>query len=193
MRLPLKRIFQEKRRLTVPVLGGLVLNLVVYAGVVFPLTARASSAEAQALAAEQQLLAAQREDSEARGLAQGRDRTGAALKAFYQDVLPSNASQARGVTFLRLAQLAEQHNLEQSGRKSDRELNEKESTLARIRISMSLRGNWDDIRRFIYHVETGTDFIVIDSVALRQGLEPGSPLTLELNLSTYYRMGPDGA
>ncbi len=160
---------------------------------VFPLGARASSAEAQALAAEQQLLAAQREDSEARGIAQGRDRTDAALKAFYQDVLPPNASQARGVTFLRLAQLAEQHNLEQSGRKSDRELNEKESTLARMRISMSLRGNCDDIRRFIYQVESGTDFIVIDSVALRQGLEPGSPLTLDLNLSTYYRMGPDGA
>ena len=179
--------------MTVPVLGGLVLNLAVWAGLVFPLAARARGAEAQAQAAEQQLQAAQREDSEASGMAQGRDRTGAALKAFYQDVLPPNASQARAVTFLRLAQLAEQHNLEQSGRKSDRELNDKESTLARVRISMSLRGNWDDIRRFIYHVETGADFIVIDSVSLRQGLEPGSPLTLDLNLSTYYRMGPDGA
>ena len=45
-----------------------------------------------------------------------------------------------------------------------------------MRISMSLQGNYDDIRRFIYQVESGTDFIVIDSVALRQGAEPGSPL-----------------
>ena len=52
---------------------------------------------------------------------------------------------------------------------------------------MSLQGNYEDIRHFIYQVESGTDFIVIDSVALRQGAEPGSPLTLDLDLSTYYR------
>ena len=62
-----------------------------------------------------------------------------------------------------------------------------------MRITMSLRGDYDDIRRFIYHVESGTDFIVIDSVALRQGAEPGDPLVLDLGLSTYYRVGPDGA
>ncbi|RPI54633.1 MAG: hypothetical protein EHM55_10245, partial [Acidobacteria bacterium] len=139
-----------------------------------------------------ELQAAEREDANARGLAQGRERTDAALKAFYKDVLPPSFAQARGATFLRLAQLAEQHNLEQSGRQADREF-EKDSTLARMRISMSLQGDYDDIRRFIYHVESGTDFIVIDSVALRQGAEAGSPLTLDLNLSTYYRIGPDGA
>ena len=41
---------------------------------------------------------------------------------------------------------------------------------------MTLQGNYEDIRRFIYHVESGSDFIVIDSVSLRQGEEAGSPL-----------------
>jgi len=91
-----------------------------------------------------------------------------------------------------LSQLAEQHNLEPSGRKFDGEV-DKQSSLARVRIQMSLRGDYDDIRHFIYDLESGTDFIVIDSVTLRQGVEAGSPLTLELNLSTYYRRGPDGA
>jgi len=192
MRLPIKRIFQEKRRVMIPVLAGLALNMALYAGVVFPLAARARGAQARADAAALELQAAQREDTEARDTAQGRDRTDAALKSFYKDVLPASFAEARGATFLRLAQLAEQHNLEQSGRQADREF-EKDSTLARMRISMSLRGNYDDIRQFIYHVESGTDFIVIDSVALRQGEEPGAPLTLDLNLSTYYRVGPDGA
>jgi len=192
MRLPLKRILQENRRVTIPVVAGLVLNLALYAGVVFPLTARARSEQAQAQSAEQQLLAAQREETDARNMAQGRDRTDAALKAFYKDVLPSSFAQARGATFLRLSQLAEQHNLTQADRQADREF-EKDSTLARMRISMSLRGDWNDIRQFIYQVESGSDFIVIDSVALRQGSEPGGPLVLDLTLSTYYRVGPDGA
>jgi Tfp pilus assembly protein PilO len=192
MRLPLRRVFEEKRRVTVPVLGGLVLNLALFAGVVLPLTARTRAAESQARTATQQLQAAEREDNDARNTAQRRDRTNAALKSFYKDVLPGTLAQARGSTFLRLSQLAEQHNLEPSGRKFDGEV-DKQSSLARVRIQMSLRGDYDDIRHFIYDLESGTDFIVIDSVTLRQGVEAGSPLTLELNLSTYYRRGPDGA
>ena len=57
---------------------------------------------------------------------------------------------------------------------------------------MTLRGNYEDIRRFIYQVETGSDFIVIDSIALQQGEEAGSPLTLALALSTYYQAEADG-
>jgi Tfp pilus assembly protein PilO len=57
---------------------------------------------------------------------------------------------------------------------------------------MTLQGDYDDIRRFIHHVESGTDFIVIDSISLRQGTEADSPLTLALSLSTYYRVVPDG-
>jgi len=192
MRLPLKRIFHEKRRVTIPVAAGLLLNVAVYAGLILPLSARVRSAETQAQASLQQLQAAQREDNEARGMAQGRDRTDAALKAFYKDVLPPNFAQARGASYLRLSQLAEQHNLEWSGRQGDRE-SEKDASLARMRMSMSLRGDYDDIRRFIYQVESGTDFIVIDSIALRQSTEPGASLTFDLSLSTYYHVGPDGA
>ena len=40
---------------------------------------------------------------------------------------------------------------------------------------MTLRGNYEDIRRFIHQVENGTDFIVIDSIALQQGERPARP------------------
>ena len=43
MHLPLKRIFDEKRRLVIPVLAGLALNVVLFAGVVYPLGARMRS------------------------------------------------------------------------------------------------------------------------------------------------------
>lgn len=190
MHLPLRRVFDDKRRLVIPVLAGLALNVVLFAGVVYPLRARVRSMEVRAYAATQQFQAAEREDAEARGITLGRDRTGKELNAFYKDVLPPSHAQARQATFLRLTQLAEQHNLQQS-RRSTAPKQDKDSTLARLQISMTLQGNYDDIRRFIYHVESGSDFIVIDSIGLQQGVEANSPLTLALALSTYYQAGPD--
>ena len=187
-----KRIFDEKRRIAVPVLVALAINIAVYAGLVYPLTVRERGSEARANAAEQQLRAAEREDAAARGVIQGRDNTNAALSSFYKDVLPTTVAEARRATFLRLAQLAEEHNLHRAQRDHGVETN-RESTLRRMRMSLSLQGDYEDIRRFIHEVESGTDFIVIDGVALRQGAEPGSPLTLELTLSTYYRAGTGGA
>ena len=191
MHLPLRRIFDDKRRLVIPVLAGLALNVVLFAGVVYPLSARLRSTEARADAATRELQAAERDDAEARGITEGRDRTDLALKAFYKEVLPPSHAQARQATFLRLTQLAEQHHLEPSRRSTDPK-QEKDSNLARFQIAMTLQGNYEDIRRFIYHVETGTDFVVIDSVSLRQGEDAGSPLVLTLALSTYYLAGPDG-
>jgi len=191
MHLPLRRIFDDKRRLVIPVLAGLALNVVLFAGVVYPLSARLRSTEARADAATRELQAAERDDAEARGITEGRDRTDLALKAFYKEVLPPSHAQARQATFLRLTQLAEQHHLQPSRRNTDPK-QEKDSNLARLQIAMTLQGNYEDIRRFIYHVETGTDFVVIDSVSLRQGEDAGSPLVLTLALSTYYLAGPDG-
>ena len=191
MHLPLRRIFDDKRRLLIPVLAGLALNAVLLAAVVYPLRARVRTTEARAEAAAQQLQAAERDDADARGLTEGRDRTDQALKAFYKEVLPANHAQARQATFLRLTQLAEQHNLEPSRRSTD-PAKDRNSSLARVQIAMTLKGNYEDIRRFIYHVESGSDFVVIDSVSLRQENDANGPLTLTLALSTYYLAGTDG-
>jgi Tfp pilus assembly protein PilO len=174
----------------IPIVAGLALNILVLAGIVYPLSARARSTEARAASAAQQLQSAEREDADARGIAERRDRTDRALKAFYKDVLPSNHAQARQATFLRLTQLAEQHNLEPARRSTDPR-QEQDSSLARVQISMTLQGDYQDIRRFIYQVESGGDVIVIDSISLQQGVETNSPLTLALALSTYYRPEPD--
>jgi Tfp pilus assembly protein PilO len=191
MHLPLERIFDEKRRLVIPLVAAIALNVVLLAGVVYPLSVRMRTTEARAGAAAQQLIAAEREHAEARGITTARDRTDTALKAFYTDVLPSSHAQARQATFLRLTQLAEQHNLEQTRRSHDPK-QDRESSLARVQISVTLQGNYEDIRNFIYQVESGSDFIVIDSISLQQGVEAGAPLTLALALSTYYRAAPDG-
>lgn len=192
MKLPLKRVFDEKRRLMIPVLGGLALNIALYAAVVYPMSVRARGAESRAAEADAALQAAERDEASARAVADGRDRTEVTLKSFYDDVLPKSHAAAQESTYLRLAQLADQHNVQRS-RTSTRQEADKESSLVRLRITTSLQGDYEDLRRFIYQVESGTDFIVIDSIALRQASDPGMPLTLDLSLSTYYRPRTGGA
>jgi hypothetical protein len=193
MLLPLRRVFDEKRRLLLPLGAALALNVVLYAGVVYPMTMRMAGAEARAQAAQQTLLAAERDATAARSAAEGREQTDAALKTFYADVLPATIAQARQATFLRLTQLAEEHNLKPSRRDTAVEPGMGGKSVDRMRATMSLQGSYEDIRQFIHEVESGEDFIVIDSVALRQGVESGGPLTLDLSLSTYYRARSGGA
>jgi hypothetical protein len=188
----LSRIFRENRRLLIPLVGALALNVLLFVGIVYPLSARARSVQARASAAATELQAADREDAAARAVEKSREHTDAALKAFYDDVLPPNLAQARRATYLRLSQLAEQHNLQQTHRQTDPKQREPESSLTRMRITMSLEGDYDDIREFIYQLESGTDFIVIDSIGIRQGADAGSALALDLMLSTYYHARPNG-
>ena len=76
MHLSLRRVFNEKRRLFIPIVAGLVLNILVLAGVVYPLGARVRSTEARAAAAAQQLQSAMREDADARSVTERRDHGG---------------------------------------------------------------------------------------------------------------------
>ena len=88
---------------------------------------------------------------------------------------------------MKLAQLARSHDVEfQSGAATTETL--RDSTLERLHVNYSLTGDWDDIRQLIYEIETGPDFIVIDNVQLAEGSQANAPLSLTLDLSTYYRM-----
>ena len=184
--IPLKRAFDENRRLVIPAAAGLALNVLLYAIVVYPLATSVRNTELREQAAERELAAAQRDDQAARALLQGRERTDAALKSFYKDILPSNLASANRIGYLRVAQLAEQHHLRSSHYSADPEPNP-QGLVRRLRIITVLEGDYQNVRRFIYQLESGTDFIVIDSVSLNQGGEAGSPLQLTLLLSTFYQ------
>jgi Tfp pilus assembly protein PilO len=192
MRIPLRRIFDEKRRLVVPILAALAINIGLYILVVYPLGVRVRSMEQREQSAALELQTAQRDDASARGILEGRDRTESALKAFYTDVLPSNFASARDATFLRVHEIAEQHDV-RTGHQNSVTDKDRKAGLQRLRITIQLDGSYENIRRFIYQLESGPDFVVIDSVDLAQDSELGSRLILTLSLSTYYRPEPHGA
>jgi Tfp pilus assembly protein PilO len=106
--------------------------------------------------------------------------------------LPHDLAGARRITYLRLAQLAQKEGLRAQRRSSEPEDPERNSSLRRLKISMTLAGDYENMRQFIYQLETAPDFVVIDDIALSEAGEPGSPLVLTLALSTYYRANADG-
>ena len=106
-----QRVTREHRRAIVPLAIALVVNVIVYGVVVYPLSQRVANIEQRDRTAEAQLLAAQREHAQAVGTLTGKDRAAAELATFYKDVLPSDLAGARRLTHLRLAQLARESNL----------------------------------------------------------------------------------
>ncbi|MEO7133745.1 MAG: GspMb/PilO family protein [Vicinamibacterales bacterium] len=189
---PAWRVLAEHRRWLMPLGLVLAINLVVLTLVVLPLRQSVQSGASRAQASGRSLREAMADLQDAEGTRDGQAQASADLDRFYASVLPVDMSTARRMTHLKLSQLARSHDvIFQGGAASTEAL--RDSTLERLSVNYSLTGDWDDIRQMIYEIETGPDFVVIDNVRLVEGSETNAPLSLTLDLSTYYRViSPDG-
>lgn len=189
---PLSRVIADHRRALVPLGVVLAINLVVLAVVVLPLRQSVQSSASRAEASAQSLRQAMSELKDAEATRDGQSQAAKDLERFYASVLPGDLSSARRVTHVKLSQLARSHDVHfESGTATTEAL--KGSTLERLRVQYSLSGDWDDIRKLIYAIETGPDFVVIDNVELAEG-GGNAPLSLTLEMSTYYKaVGAPGA
>ena len=194
---PVTRIIREHRAALVPLGIVLAINVVALLAVVLPLSQRASSAEQRAIAAERDRAAAEAEFKGAETLRAAKSRATEDLDRFYRDVLPANVGAARRILQLKLRQQADGHGVEYHGSGStEDELDD--SNLLRLTMSMQLAGSYEDIRGFIYELETSPDFVVIEHVRLSEATR-AEGLELALDVSTYYRnpraavrTGPNG-
>jgi hypothetical protein len=184
------RIFREKRTLVLALLLLALCNVGFYAAVVYPLQARVASADDRAAAAAAALAAAEGEHTLAREMVVGKERAGRELQRFYEEILPTDQSAARRMTYLRLAQLARDANLAFDHRTFAVD-EERGSSLRRLDITMLLGGNYDDIRTFIHDLERAKEFVVISQVELSQRERDQTGLQLAVHLATYYRTQPD--
>ena len=183
---PTARVIADHRRWLVPVGIVLAINVVVLLAVELPLRDAVQSGSERAQASAQALQAAMADLKEAEATRDGQSQASSDLVRFYAEVLPADFATARRMTILKMAQLARSHDVNfESGAATTETL--RDSTLERLHVSYSLNGDWEDIRQLIYEVETGPDFIVIDNVQLAEGSQSNAPLSLSLELSTYYR------
>lgn len=181
-----RRVVAEHRRVVLAVGIAILINVLVYGFVVYPLSERVANVAERERAAEQALTQAKRGHDQASGTLTGKSRAAAELTTFYQEVLPQDLAGARRLTYLRLARLARESGLEYQ-RASYAPVVETGSTLTRLQIQLVLSGTYPDMRNFIYQLETAPEFVVIDNVHLAEGADEGGALGVTLDLSTYFR------
>jgi hypothetical protein len=186
-----KRILHEKRALVIPLALGVLLNIGVYALVVYPLGVKSAGAADRAVAATQSLANAEREFAAARNLVTGKTRAEQELATFYDKVLPADLPSARDLTYATLPALARKTNVKFVDRKVDIEPIKKDARLGVLKIRTQWQGDYESLRRFIYELESAPAFVIIDDMTLAQNDET-KPLLLTLQLSTYYRLGANG-
>lgn len=187
-----RRVLAEKRALLVPLLVALLVNVGLYAIVLYPLSKKVAGGEQEAGAATAALNAARRDFAAARATVTGKEQADEELQKFYLDVLPADIRGARRITFLRIEQLAQQ-----SGLRLERETSDpnpqRESRLVKFMYRASLSGEYRSIRRFIHTLETAPEFLVLENVDLSQGEAEDRALNVEVEIATYYRAGDDGS
>jgi len=179
-----RRVFDENRKPITWLAAGLVLNVLVYAFGVYPLSQRVANVSQRNDTAAKALAAARQENQQASGALTGKDQAVTKLDKFYTEVLPRDLASARALTHVRLAQLARMHNLRYERAQSEPVLT-KDSKLTQLKVQMSLGGSYGGVRGFLHSLETAPQFVVIDNVVL--GESEGDSLQLTLTLSTYYR------
>lgn len=195
----LKRIFEEKRRVALPLGIAIVTNVLLYALVVYPLGVKSAGAADRAAAAAGARQAAERDLQGARALISGKARAEEELNAFYKKVLPASVSAAQRLTYQPVVSIARRNNVSYVNRVyEDPEEQRPEGgrtlgvSLMRLTTRVVLQGDYEDIRAFIYELERAPEFVVIDEVTLLEAGE-AEPVALTVSLSTYYRTRTDGA
>ena len=184
-----RRVLAEHRRIILPLAIVFVVNVAVYAAGVYPLAQRVANVEQRDRAAEQALAQAQREHGAARGALTGKERASVELATFYKDVLPPNLAGARSLTYLRLNQLAREAGMKPPMLTFDLKP-ERDSTLDRLEITLTVEGGYNEIRSFIYELDTAPEFVVIDEVVLSNQALDERMHQLAMRLSTFYRKAP---
>ena len=185
----LRRIIAEHRGLFAIVGLALLANVLAYLLVVRPLALKSSGAADRAAAAATARTAAERELAQADALVKGKAQADQQLDAFYKNVLPSSMTAARRMTYASLPTLARKAGVRYDARTTTVEALDRDGRLEKMGIRMVLQGDYDGLRQFIYALETGPEFVVIDAVTLVEG-QGDEPLHLTVDMSTYYRLPP---
>ena len=186
----LNRILHEKRRLVMAAGMILALDCGLYAFAVCPWSNKVSQAETRAATAEALLGQARATHTSVSDTTTNKANADSELQRFYTEVLPVDLAGARSISSPFLVKLAEDTNLvlERGSSVPERE---RGSVLARLRTTMVLSGEYEDIRQFIYELETAREFILIEEVILSQGATSDEELVLTLGVATYYWAGRD--
>lgn len=183
----LGRIFAERRAVVVPLALFLLVNIGVLLGVVWPMQRAVNGADEARYRATVSLADARKFETEWKSKRNSKDRADLELRQFYSEILPTNFGTARAVANFFLQRTAAESKLVlRSGQWEPEPL--KDSRLMRVSGTVALVGDYANIRKFLYEVETAQEFVVIERVELSEAnsAQNDSRLELTLSVATYY-------
>jgi hypothetical protein len=184
----LTRIFEERRRVLLPLAIALAANVAILLLAVLPLQTAVSTAERGLSDAMRELGEARRTERQATAARTSKERADVELQKFYTDVLPASYGTARQTTNIWLTEAARESGLEFKGSHFDSETI-RDSRLSRAFSKITLQGRYPSIRKFLYALETAKEFIVVEKVELAEqgdGLSANGTLQVSLTVSTYF-------
>jgi Tfp pilus assembly protein PilO len=186
-----RRVLSEKRGVILPIAIALLVNVALFALVVYPLSKKVAGGEQEAEAANTALRSAKKDHEAARATVAGKGQADKELQQFYSDVLPPDMSAARRIIFNRIEQLAQQSGLRLERETADPRA-QRDSDLVKFNYRAALSGDYRSIRRFIHALETAEEFLVLENVELSQSEVENRGLNVNVEIATYYRAGANG-
>jgi len=87
--------------------------------------------------------------------------------------------------------LAKKSNVKLVDRRFEVDKTEKNARLGLLKVHTVWQCDYESFRQFIYALESASPFVIIDDVSLAQS-DANKPLTLVMELSTYFRLGANG-
>lgn len=184
-----RRVFEERRRVLLPLAVAVIVNAAVLMLAVLPLARNVASTEEAAIQASVDLANARLLERQAKDASASKARAEQELTRFYGEQLPRDFASASRTTNRWLQEAARESGLQFKGSHFDWD-EVRDSQLSRAFATVNLSGRYADVRQFLYAVETAKEFMVVEKVALNQtdvvGGSTNSPLEVVLTVSTYF-------
>ena len=183
-----RRIFKERRAVLLPLVVAFVVTVGVLLLVVLPLRQGVKSAEEDALNARITLAGARAAEKGAKQAQAGKERADQEMKKFYAEILPRNFDAAANLISFWPIKIAQQSRVKWSSGTTQTKPMQEQSNLVKVSSKATLTGEYADIRRFLYEIETAEQFVIIESVELSQSgsAQSSGVLEVSLEIATYY-------
>ncbi len=134
------------------------------------------------------LAAARREDLLAKQARTGKERADVELQKFYAEILPQDVCGRHRGRRLLAGRRGRRDRPAPSGAGQWERETIRDSQLTKVTGKVTLTGEYANIRRFLYNVETAQEFVIIEKVELSQAntAQASSLLEVSLSVATYF-------
>jgi Tfp pilus assembly protein PilO len=173
-----------RRRLLVPALALLGLNVVTYLAYTLPRSTRERTTAERAVVLRQEV-------AEERARVEGIRERARTIEANTADVTKFHQALGRKESLLTIqesiAAIARQLGLQVGSRSYQKEAVKGSDSLARFRITMPIAGTYPQVASFLQRLEALPHFVTVDSIALREeSVGSGHSTNLNVVLSVYF-------